>query len=555
MIFPLAPAMSLINNIIEEWSDTWKVLNTMQRPRPQLVERIGAWESIINFLCYVGILTNVFLVAFSTYQLENTFETAQNGSSWTLAEKLLACCVMEHLLLIWKWSIEAAIPDDPEWVTKAQARDEWIATEEQRFLSARGVDPLEKGDYVQILKRGTKFGRLATVTDPDWAGRVKVQLVEDDACLVSTNQNTEQRQDDGVRSYYRDELELVQDDDSNDVDGHDSAYEEDANESEVEEEEHSKGLFVVHPIGLCTDGFAACDSIGRFCGGHFVGTDFKAVETDGVGDVGANNLLLHIDGTVQTVALDGHDMSGIVEAAKVLDSALVGATVTPSCAGSFESLVISSTNYKHTDTATVKIDCKSSSKAALALLGIVPAKFVGGTFISHDFRVVDEENGTAQQQLEQLVVRIDGGQPQTVELHEDCTDVDNAARVLNAGLQPGATVSHRRCNITITSNALEQDGIQGLVEIDRLASSTDAKRLLGLLDSCSHCGSHSAHHSVFSGHEEGGSRQGDTEGEGARYTGGATAEPHPSGGHCAHCGSHPHHHRPKHQFHGRHRFG
>jgi hypothetical protein len=546
MIFPLAPAMSLLNNLIEQWSDTWKVLNIMQRPRPQLVERIGAWESITNFLCYVAILTNSVLVAFATYQLENTFGAVENGNGWTLSEKLLGVCIMEHLLLMCKWLIEAVIADEPEWVTKAEARDDWIAAEEQRFLSARTVDSFEKGDHVRITKCGTKFGRCATVTDPDWAGRVKVQLQKDDS-----GKSNGKEQDDGVRSYHRDELELLE--------GPESESESDGSESEVDVHDEDTRLLVVHPLGLCMDGFAACDSVGRFCGGPFVGTDFSESSTgdDGV----ANNLVFCIDDEEKVVALDGHDLSEIGAAAKLLDAALMGVTVTTSCAGSFESLVVTSENYKRSDGAIVKVDSKASSEAAMALLGIVPAKFVGGTFVPHDFSdvYVTELSGAAAEtprHSEQLVVCVDGGQPQTVELHADCTDIADAARALAARLQPSATVSHRQFNITITSNAAEEGNGAGSVEIDRIGSSTNAKRLLGLLDSCSHCGSHPAYHSTPSDETKGGTA-GDAGGEvdaGADDAGADNSHSH-SSGHCGHCGSHPHHHRPKHQFHGWHRYG
>ena len=54
--FPLAPLFSLLNNVIEQWSDSWKLLYTFQRPGPRVVESIGAWNRIINFLCYFAVV-------------------------------------------------------------------------------------------------------------------------------------------------------------------------------------------------------------------------------------------------------------------------------------------------------------------------------------------------------------------------------------------------------------------------------------------------------------------------------------------------------------------
>ena len=46
--------------------------------------------------------------------------------------------------------------------------------------------------------------------------------------------------------------------------------------------------------------------------------------------------------------------------------------------------------------------------------------------------------------------------------------------------------------------------------------------------------------------------KGDNEREG--NVGNASGDSQPQSGHCAHCGSHPHHHRPRHMFHGIHRY-
>ena len=43
---------------------------------------------------------------------------------------------------------------------------------------AAGVDGgrFEEGDSVEVIKPGSNYGKLATVVDPDWQGRVQVMM-------------------------------------------------------------------------------------------------------------------------------------------------------------------------------------------------------------------------------------------------------------------------------------------------------------------------------------------------------------------------------------------
>lgn len=64
--FPLAPLLSLINNITEIRVDSFKFLVESRRVMPQRARNIGIWNGLINFISHFAVLTNGLLIAFST---------------------------------------------------------------------------------------------------------------------------------------------------------------------------------------------------------------------------------------------------------------------------------------------------------------------------------------------------------------------------------------------------------------------------------------------------------------------------------------------------------
>ncbi|XP_076372958.1 anoctamin-5-like [Tachypleus tridentatus] len=64
--FPLAPAFALLNNVIEIRLDAYKYVTNLRRPIPLQVQNIGAWQSILKGLSSVAIITNSFIIAYTT---------------------------------------------------------------------------------------------------------------------------------------------------------------------------------------------------------------------------------------------------------------------------------------------------------------------------------------------------------------------------------------------------------------------------------------------------------------------------------------------------------
>ncbi|KAJ9601623.1 hypothetical protein L9F63_000231, partial [Diploptera punctata] len=64
--FPLAPFFALLNNVLEMRLDAKKFLRFYRRPVPRRVKSIGVWFRILDILGKISVVTNAFIIAFSS---------------------------------------------------------------------------------------------------------------------------------------------------------------------------------------------------------------------------------------------------------------------------------------------------------------------------------------------------------------------------------------------------------------------------------------------------------------------------------------------------------
>ncbi|XP_032364286.1 anoctamin-5b isoform X1 [Etheostoma spectabile] len=64
--FPLAPLLALFNNILEIRVDAWKFTTQYRRPVASKARNIGAWQEILNTVAIVSVVTNAFIMAFTS---------------------------------------------------------------------------------------------------------------------------------------------------------------------------------------------------------------------------------------------------------------------------------------------------------------------------------------------------------------------------------------------------------------------------------------------------------------------------------------------------------
>eukprot|EP00003_Mantamonas_plastica_P012047 TRINITY_DN2201_c1_g1_i6.p1 TRINITY_DN2201_c1_g1~~TRINITY_DN2201_c1_g1_i6.p1 ORF type:complete len:512 (-),score=156.02 TRINITY_DN2201_c1_g1_i6:506-2041(-) len=124
--FPMAPVLALINNLVEQHSDAYKLLTSYQRPAAERAEDLGSWYSILDALSVIGVLTNALVIAFTSEQLDVTL-------SW----KFWTVFIFEHSVLLLKVALAALIPDIPERIQDEIEKEEYqmrLALERSRGI-------------------------------------------------------------------------------------------------------------------------------------------------------------------------------------------------------------------------------------------------------------------------------------------------------------------------------------------------------------------------------------------------------------------------------------
>lgn len=64
--FPLAPLFALLNNVAEIRLDAFKMVTQARRPLSERVEDIGAWFGILRIITYVAVVSNAFVIAYTS---------------------------------------------------------------------------------------------------------------------------------------------------------------------------------------------------------------------------------------------------------------------------------------------------------------------------------------------------------------------------------------------------------------------------------------------------------------------------------------------------------
>jgi hypothetical protein len=130
VVLPVTPLICLMNHLISMRSDAYKLCKTRQRPLAQKTGGIGVWEHVLHIVTVIAVLTNCWLMGFTTAQF-----------TW-IAEKvgqlgLFAIVVgWEHVMLLIKYVIQTSTPKLPKSV-RDEMKKEQYALERKRNSSMR----------------------------------------------------------------------------------------------------------------------------------------------------------------------------------------------------------------------------------------------------------------------------------------------------------------------------------------------------------------------------------------------------------------------------------
>uniref|UniRef100_A0A8D3D6P0 Anoctamin n=1 Tax=Scophthalmus maximus TaxID=52904 RepID=A0A8D3D6P0_SCOMX len=183
--FPLAPLLALFNNILEVRVDAWKFTTQFRRPVASKARNIGAWQEILNAVAILSVVTNAFIMAFTSdmiprmvylyaYSKEASMrgyvnnslsiynisqipdrniyrdyryppghqkEYTQTMQFWhILAAKMAFIIIMEHVVFVVKFFVAWMIPDVPSGVKARFKRERYLI---QEYLHNYEVEKLK----------------------------------------------------------------------------------------------------------------------------------------------------------------------------------------------------------------------------------------------------------------------------------------------------------------------------------------------------------------------------------------------------------------------------
>lgn len=114
--YPLAPLMAFVNNYVEIRVDLWKLGQNSRRPVPNNAEDIGNWQSILETMSTMAVISNSAMVCFTGTFLND----------YKIWERFMLFLTMEHGLIILKDAIAMAVPDVPDHVQIQLDRNEFV---------------------------------------------------------------------------------------------------------------------------------------------------------------------------------------------------------------------------------------------------------------------------------------------------------------------------------------------------------------------------------------------------------------------------------------------
>ncbi|CAL1545216.1 unnamed protein product [Lymnaea stagnalis] len=146
--FPLAPLFALVVCYIDLRIDAKRLLWWYRRPIAYIAADIGMWLNILQFVNCVGVVTNSFIIAF----------TSSWASQFDLPGKLWVVIGFEHIVFTIKFLLAYLIPDVPQ--------DVQLSLRRQSYLVQRKIDN-EKEKARQTMNYSQLFPRLESSKDEE----------------------------------------------------------------------------------------------------------------------------------------------------------------------------------------------------------------------------------------------------------------------------------------------------------------------------------------------------------------------------------------------------
>jgi len=161
MAFPLTPLFALLNNLIENKLDSYKLCNDFRRPEPRGVYNIGAWYAVFESIGFFAVIINVALLVFMKGE-----DTYLKNESKTVEFTIFL--FVEHFLFLVKGGIAYVVSDEPIEETFRLKRQRYLVNVLLR--GAKYEDSEDDEDTPTKKKNAMKEGRIEK-----WLERIGLQ--------------------------------------------------------------------------------------------------------------------------------------------------------------------------------------------------------------------------------------------------------------------------------------------------------------------------------------------------------------------------------------------
>ncbi|CAN8076533.1 unnamed protein product [Agarophyton chilense] len=121
--FPLGAVLAAINNFVEVYTDTYKLIYMTRRSSPRRALDIGAWVRAFEFISVVSIMTNLGIITVTA-----RYAHAVVGKGISRTEEYFWMIAIEHVLLVVRVGLMTIYEGIPSWVRDQRAKERYLAS-------------------------------------------------------------------------------------------------------------------------------------------------------------------------------------------------------------------------------------------------------------------------------------------------------------------------------------------------------------------------------------------------------------------------------------------
>lgn len=112
--FPIAGLLALLSNAIQFKTEKDSIKRFVKRGIPTSAMNIGSWLEYFELISTLGIINGACLIIFTSEKL--TWFDNDGERDWT--SLVIAVFLIENGLLVFRFLLASAIPDNPDWIEK-----------------------------------------------------------------------------------------------------------------------------------------------------------------------------------------------------------------------------------------------------------------------------------------------------------------------------------------------------------------------------------------------------------------------------------------------------